>query len=129
MLLSENFLDIVITNYNASQKFGGKMLTYNSKTGTFEAIHRKWIQDGLKLRSILFGLITVAMGIRILDLKLKATEGKASASVETNLSIMMLLIFLLITERYRHRSKFPNYFVNFLNGAIKMEKFYGRGIN
>ncbi len=126
MLLTENFLSVIIRAYQISPNIAGQQLIYNFENQKFEAIHELSTLNGLKRRFILFCLITIATIIRIIGLKLKMKAPReTNVSVETNICIMILFMFTVVAERYRIRGKFPNDFVDFLNGVIVTEKSYG----
>ncbi len=129
MLLTENFVQVIIHGYQISPNIAGQQLIYNLQNQTFGAIFERGHIYGLKRRCILFSLLTIATIIRIIDLKrqMKAQNLEGRPSVETNISIMMMFMFVVTAERYRTRSKFPNDFVDFLNGAMVIEKTYGNG--
>lgn len=127
MLLTHNFLKILIQGYQTSPTIVGQLLAYNDKHEKFEITSN---QVGLKIRWILLDFMALLTVTRILDLKLNLSKAErvANSPVETNLCIMMLFIFVVIGERYRIRGTNPNDFVSFLNGALQMEKFYEKGM-
>lgn len=129
MLLAENFVQVIINGYYTSNTIVGQQLIYNSKNQNFEAIRKRKTRIFLKMRLILLSLISIATIVRIIDvnLQIKSNRQQGNHSVETNMCIMILFMLVLIGERYRIRSKFPNDYVKFLNGAIAIEKSYGIG--
>lgn len=129
MLLAENFVQVIINGYYTSNTIVGQQLIYNSKNQNFEAIRKRKTRIFLKMRLILLSLISIATIVRIIDvnLQIKSNRRQGNHSVETNMCIMILFMLVLIGERYRIRSKFPNDYVKFLNGAIAIEKSYGIG--
>lgn len=126
MLLSENFLQPLIIAHGRLPLICGQLFKFVEKDQQFVVIKKRSARDGFQVRWILFALISLTFLIRILllghpDIKLSSPD---FATLDRNMSILMFATTMVVVEHYRVRCTFPQEFVSFLNGALRMEKKY-----
>lgn len=125
MILSDNFLKILIRVYKISPTICGQLFTFSETSHQFEILDKKNVTNGYKVRSFICFLVSLEFLARAITLKVSDTENKFI--VDTNVCLMMTFIGVAATEHYRIRGSFPTNFLSFFNGAISIEKKYMRG--
>ncbi len=107
-----------------SPKIAGQLFIYNEANAKFEVIKTKWSINGYLARSILMLLVCGTMMDRIISIKIRPEK---STEAHSKLCLMMIVSCLLMAERYRIRSKYPNEFVSFFNGVSNLESTLTKG--
>lgn len=125
MLLSEGFLLVLIDANQIFPKIVGTLYTYNSGRTAVETIKNLRTRNGFMARWILLMLILVSMITQFV--MLKAQSYKDDKLMEVIFSILMITFTLVLTERYRIKTMFPEELTTFLNAAISFENTYVKG--
>ncbi len=125
MILANNFLPILINANAMSPKICGQLFTFETHGHKFVLIDPKCVAKAFKIRWILLLFLSFSFFIRCVNLKF--SDNYKNTVFETNVSIMMCIVILTISERYRIRGTFPEDFLAFLNGAMEIETKYIKG--
>lgn len=131
MLLTENFSKILAEANTMSPRVTGHLFIYNSKRNRFETRSNN-AKNGFKARSFFLFVNGGAVLLRILNSNVSGcnTEAcKGTVTTDMNLSIMMMLVCIVIAERYRVRGTNPDDFATFFNQVIQVETLLRRGKN
>lgn len=129
MLIAENCLEILIQANKVSPKIAGQLFLYKPAKDKVQLLNKNvGCRKGFKFRWLF--MITIAFSIfaRIIISTQNNKDVNTNATVEINLCILMLALLLFVIERYRMWTYYPEDFVDFLNGAIKMERKKTAGI-
>ncbi len=129
MILSEHFLKNLILANKISPTICGQLFSYDATQNCIKILDKPSARHGFKWRGKLFAFIAAEMIFRILDRKLNFTQEVYTENTRVDISMCMLMFLpcLVVAERYRVRSKFPDEFKSFFNGVIQMEKIHGKG--
>lgn len=130
MLLTGNFIEILVEVNKWSTKIAGQLFTYNVTRKCFV----DWDKQNKKLftiRSIFLFFNTAAVLLRMLIMNFSTVNQTDKSKHITDMSfcVMMLFVCLVPAERYRVRGTFPEEFVTFFNQIIQVETIETQGKN
>lgn len=128
MLLTGNFIQILVEANKWSTTIAGQLFTYNASRKYFVDSDAK-NQKTFKVRSMFLLLNAAAVILRMLIMSNSTVlqTDKSYNRSDMSLCVMMLFICLVPAERYRVRGNSPEDFIAFFNQVIQVETIETRG--
>ncbi len=129
MILTYNFLQILVQATKMSTKISGQLFYYTEKYHKFSLVEKQSTMHGFRARWIFLLVIAFTFVFRILKLNLFPANKEDTSSIlmETNICILITTLFVVASERYRVRSSHTEDLVSFINGVIAFENNHMKG--
>lgn len=128
MLLSENFVEIIIQAKENFSKVAGQLFTYSATKYKFEILKKEGSTNEYQRRWLFLLVVAVNLILRILYYKLVHENDKNSyTSGNLNLCIFQLVLVVATTEHFRLRGCFPDAYLSSLNSVISIERNFNDG--
>lgn len=129
MLLTENFIDIVLKANRVSSKIAGCLLAYDIERNIVEIPNKDVVKARYRMRAKFLFLNAAFLFTRAVSIQLQMSAKTKQSQLNTNLKLCIMMMFACIStaERYRVRGNFPEDYGMFLNRLLQVERDFING--